>query len=553
MGPPTPTGRGRPDFRAAALALPGISRHRIRRSVTSRTRENPAFDDAAESSARGLDLRAAALREARVKRLAWVALAFTGMAACGVFWGFDALPFQDLPAHAGLIALRARIESSVWEQQYFVHAPHIGPYTLFRFLGAIFARVLGPVSAVRLLATLPLVTLPTALILARRRLHGEWSPTYGFLGIVLSFGFMTLLGFASYQLGLSVLVFTLPLWLGHAERPAGLRGEILLVGLCLLLFIAHGHAFLLFSLIVFVSVASMRASGLRPRFVALRPVLPALALAAGVAAWERVYLVPPGAVAADPHTTTVFQSAYDKFTLLITPTLMTRSGVDFLIGVVVWLWTLLNIARMVSLVGRGAGSFAERRLLGATAVLFAAFVVLPHNIRWFGFVDGRLVPLLLLLPALAARPNLLGSTAAAIERRVAPVLTIVMVGAALVASHRFQHEARGWREVLGQVPTEARLLNLPLDPNSDVFTAHPFVHYDKLVMAERPSVPSDVWFHQGSALYPTAKNPALHLPASYIESDLKRINWPAYELADWDYVLVRTRPEASLDGVPAAL
>jgi hypothetical protein len=96
-------------------------------------------------------------------------------------------------------------------------------------------------------------------------------------------------------------------------------------------------------------------------------------------------------------------------------------------------------------------------------------------------------------------------------------------------------------------------LNLPIDPNSSVFTAHPFVHYDKLVLTDRPGVVSDVWFHQGSAIYPTAENPALRLPDTYSESNLRVVDWPAYRLSDWDYVLIRTRPSAPEPAVPPEL
>jgi hypothetical protein len=137
--------------------------------------------------------------------------------------------------------------------------------------------------------------------------------------------------------------------------------------------------------------------------------------------------------------------------------------------------------------------------------------------------------------------------------RGAPIAAFASVTIALVASVRFQAEAFGWREVLASVPAEARLLNFPIEPNSDVFTAHPFVHYDKLVLADRPVVVSDLWFHQGSAVYPTAENPAIRLPAEYIESDLHGIDWPAYRLADWDYVLIRTRPGADRPDVPRVL
>jgi hypothetical protein len=151
------------------------------------------------------------------------------------------------------------------------------------------------------------------------------------------------------------------------------------------------------------------------------------------------------------------------------------------------------------------------------------------------------------------RRDVLGGTLRVIYDRFAPLAATAMIAIALGASHFFQDEARGWREVLAQVPADAKLLNLPLEPNSQVFTGHPFIHYDKLVLTERPIVVSDVWFHQGSALYPTADNPALRLPSSYSESDLHSIDWPAYRLDDWDYVLIRTRPDAAQPYVPSSL
>jgi hypothetical protein len=187
------------------------------------------------------------------------------------------------------------------------------------------------------------------------------------------------------------------------------------------------------------------------------------------------------------------------------------------------------------------------------ALLGATFLALPHSIGWFGFVDGRLVPLLLLVAVIAVRREALGRALGSAYDRSGPVAALAMVGIVLWASRAFQAEARGWREVLAAVPLEARLLNLPLAPNSEVFSAHPFIHYDKLALAERPLVVSDIWFHQGSALYPRAENPALRLPESYTESDLKRIDWPAYRLEDWDYVLIRTAPSGAQPDVPEAL
>ena len=104
--------------------------------------------------------------------------------------------------------------------------------------------------------------------------------------------------------------------------------------------------------------------------------------------------------------------------------------------------------------------------------------------------------------------------------------------------------------MLAQIPPKSRVLNLPIDPNSDFFTGHPFVHYDKLLLTLHPAVVSDVWFHQGTALYPRPENPSLRLPPDYASSDLHFTAWSDYRLEDWDYVLVRTRPNAELLPLP---
>jgi hypothetical protein len=517
--------------------------------------------------ARSLDAPPATWGAAMRAIAPWAGICVLTIAGVLVFWLFEALPFQDLPAHAGLIALRHRLPASPFEQRFFVYAPHMGPYSLFRFVGDVATGVVGPVGAVRVMATLPVLATPAALLWARRRLHGDRTPTAAYFGLALSFGFMTLLGFASYLLGVAALIVGLTLWLEllaavDAGSPTAARREVTVVAFAPLLFVAHGHAFVLF--LAMAGVAALSAGRFWPRIVRLRALVPALALAASAAWADRASVLPAGSVTApnpalEPH----FQGAYDKLSLLITPTLITRTGVDACIGVLLWavliacVWaTIRGLRRPLPVDASSSDSAARahtRALVACLALLTVTFLVLPHSIGWFGFVDGRLVPLLLLIGILAVRRESLGKTLGAAYERSGPIAACSMVVIALVASQLFQREARGWREVLAVVPAEARLLNLPLEPNSDVFTAHPFIHYDKLALAERPLVVSDVWFHQGSALYPTAANPALRLPSSYSESDLRRIDWPAYHLDDWDFVLIRTRPEAVQPSVPSSL
>ena len=42
----------------------------------------------------------------------WVGLGAMTLAGVLLFWSFEAMPFMDLPAHAGLIALRHRLAAS---------------------------------------------------------------------------------------------------------------------------------------------------------------------------------------------------------------------------------------------------------------------------------------------------------------------------------------------------------------------------------------------------------------------------------------------------------
>jgi hypothetical protein len=503
-------------------------------------------------------------------RGAWMGLGAVGALALIVFWVFDALPFQDLPAHAGLIAMRHRFGEVLgaagpsFESRFFVLAPHIGPYSVFRFLGEVFTSVLGPVGAVRALASLPLLATPLALLYARRRLQNDTSPVYGYLGVTLSFGFMTLLGFASYLLGVAVMLFGLVMWLEllvatDDASPDRRRRELVMAAFAPTIFVAHGHAFLLFLLCAGVSAASLGAARLRARLVPFRALLPALGLAGYVAWLERGSTTPAGSVPVIPPLVPIFQSPAAKFELLVTPTLMTRSGIDFVIAVAVWGFAIACAFYTVRSLGRSRAHEMTREerhsraLYASAAALVVLFLALPHAVGWFGFVDGRLLPLVLMLALLGVRRETLPRWLARAGDIGVPVSAAAVATVAVVASYFFQQEAKGYREVLARIPAQATLLNLPLDPNSDIFTAHPFIHYDKLVLAERPVVVSDVWFHQGSALYPTASNPALRLPASYSESDLKFIEWSAYHLEDWHYVLIRTRPNASQPFTPDGL
>jgi hypothetical protein len=316
--------------------------------------------------------------------------------------------------------------------------------------------------------------------------------------------------------------------------------------------LAHGHALAVLALLASATTLVRGPRGRLARAVRLRAFLPALL----PMVWSVYRGGPPPGSSADfvLVDSAGYQPLPDKLSLLLTPTLVTRTGLDVAVTLALWVVILLTVVAT----RRGLAapdderapdtervSRAHSRALGfALPIVAASFFALPHAFRWFGFIDGRMVPVFLFVAILyvqrpALRPRLQNTLDLA-----SPVAAVGMVLLVLCASALFQREARGYRQVLGAVPPEARVLNLPLDPNSNLFTAHPFVHYDKLIAVAEPALLSDVWPDRGTTLYPTAENPQSRLPGTYNSANLKRIDWSAYELADWDYVLVRTRPDA---------
>jgi len=487
-----------------------------------------------------------------------------------IFFGFDALPFMDLPAHAGLIALRHRYFDSPFDQIYFVFAPHLGPYSVFRSLGEVLDAQIGPVSAVRSLGLLPAISTPLAVLWARRRMHGVSHAGFGAMTVAVSFGLMTVFGFASYLFGLSVSIIAFTLWLelvGSDEEavrnPSGplrtdarrrrLRAAVFLSCLSPLVFLSHGHAFLI---VLFASCASVAAPPRRARRTLLLSVyIPGCAVAAYSAIQERASESSLPTLVSCRASGMHFQGLGDKLSLLLTPTLMTRLGPDVLVGLVIWGAVAVGSVRTLRATWRGQtiADFQSRALAFGVLSLICAFACLPHTIGWFGFVDGRLVLPILLFAIIGLRPDALGDRLSRMIGYVGFAMGALQLTIVLVASSIFQGEARGYLDVLAHVPARARLLNLPIEPNSRVFTGHPFVHYDSLALVDHPVLVSDIWYHQGTAVYPRQGNPAYRLPPNYCESDMESVDWASLRLDDWDFVLIRQRPGDLAPYVPPTL
>jgi len=479
---------------------------------------------------------------------------FAWLLGLAFFWAFPALPFQDLIAHAGFLAERTRYAHSPLEQSVLVYSPRLGPYSLFHALGAGVGALLGPLPAMRAIASLVWTAYPAASVWAGYRLFGRRSAADAFAGMLLALGFMTMLGLLGFQLAAALLLVVDVEWLRLLREPTPKAWRVGRFALLpLLLFFAHGFAFALF--LGLAAVAWTRTP------VPARRAWLGLLPGAGVAliAAARAWLDPiPGAAASAGLLPIRVQSTLDKLSLLLTPTLLTRFGVDALVAVALWLLAGTLVWRALRSSPRG-----PRRTLAWQALAgFGFFLALPHGIGPLGFVDSRVLPTVLALALLCReREGGRDGTADTDTEPDAPHLThalaaatFVLLGCGLVASFRFQREAVGARRIADAIPEGARLLHLPLDPDSRAFVAHPFLHYDKLALIERPVIVSDVWFHAATALYPRASHPSLALPSDVPYSVLGEARWDDYRWQDWDRVLIRTQLDAPEPaGIPAAL
>src|SRR5206468_2708290 len=127
----------------------------------------------------------------------------------------------------------------------------------------------------------------------------------------------------------------LTLWLELLLETGGtLRREVLVaLGACLL-FVSHGHAYVIF--LGLATVTALAGAERRRRILRLRALVPSFALAVWSALAARG--TPEGAAPYQWASNGMqFQGIVDKLSLLVTPTLMTRSGIDFSLAILMWI------------------------------------------------------------------------------------------------------------------------------------------------------------------------------------------------------------------------
>ncbi|MFX7086586.1 hypothetical protein ABTI07_18490, partial [Acinetobacter baumannii] len=88
-------------------------------------------------------------------------------------------------------------------------------------------------------------------------------------------------------------------------------------------------------------------------------------------------------------------------------------------------------------IAAGDVRFFNRSLSIASLTTLCIFAVLPHSIGWFGFVDGRLLPLTLMTGLLAIRPDIFSKRTQLTATLAAGLGAVTTVALLFFASYKF--------------------------------------------------------------------------------------------------------------------
>ncbi|MCH7629818.1 MAG: GtrA family protein [Proteobacteria bacterium] len=249
--------------------------------------------------------------------------------------------------------------------------------------------VIGPEAALRAIVAMILGVQVLGVLALSRAVHGRIAPT-AFFALPFVFGYPFQYGFLNFLLGEGFALLALALWIVMGRNgQARLRPWVFAV-IGFGLWLAHTLALALFLIGAFCASVARATEGERLTIPVLwragLPLLPAVVL-------------PLLAMVNAPHGASE-PFAYDHMIAkVIYPFRALRDA---------WmLWDVVSIG-LVSLAiywfARGGRFAHDRGLVGFAVVLLAIYLVMPNTIQESQYADMRLVPLLFMLPLIAARP-----------------------------------------------------------------------------------------------------------------------------------------------------
>ena len=421
-------------------------------------------------------------------------------------------PLVDVPGHIGRLYLM-RGGSPFLDQFYSPGSWPVGNMGADMLIVPL-AQVLGIEAASRVVILLIPPATVAAMLWVAREAHRELPPTAAF-AVPLAYAQPFLFGFINYSVGLVVALGTFAVWLrlGNAGR---LRARaVVMPGLALLTFLAHGTAWGILGLMSFAAeMMRNRDRGDRWAQALGRSILHCLPLAL-------------------PLVTLLFWGAGSGG---LTADWFGLSQKAQIITIFRDRWMIVDLASLfilgaLLLHARGNPNLGwSRPLVGASVLLLLAFLLLPGRLFGSGYTDMRVAPVMLMLMVLAIGRRRDADPRAAQRLAIAAVgFAVVRLGCVAVSLHLAAERHEQLLVTLEHLPKNSRLAALVYRapgewslPRND--------HIGSLAIVRRDSFSNDQWEVEGGT------SVDIHYPAagrfqddSSLVSD--GVNFPTIEQA----------------------
>jgi type IV secretory pathway VirJ component len=381
------------------------------------------------------------------------------------------LPMTDLPQHLAAASILWNLDDprygfSAWYRPAWDQTLYALPYLVTMAFAPFASLELG----MRVVVLLALVSLPIGVFALLRALgKPEW---LALLSLPLVYNRAFFWGFVSFQLALGFALLALAILV---RPPRGWRSELPLALLCALIVITHPYGVLMIGGYLLLWLLFGERQALARHALALSPLL------LGALAWSVWAGAHP-----DPRVI-VFSpllERLDDFEESVLGGYRDASEAHLMIWFLI-AWAVLAAARLPWSRQRWrALSHHERLLWVFVAVNLLFFALGPSYTSVVGETHMRhAVIAIALLPALAGRELSPRSARRAIVALA--LLGIVTIANAWVHLVRFDREARGFDQVVEQIPFGARLLPLIWDSNGEVMRTHPYWHFGAYAQARR--------------------------------------------------------------------
>jgi hypothetical protein len=428
--------------------------------------------DAAETPS----LRAFARREPLLAGL----FAAATIALLAPIWIGRYVPLLDYPNHLSIVFVWRHLSDPAWGfapwyQTHLVPLPYWGLYGPVYVLSLLFNEE----TAQKLALSGALLALPVGVALYARRMGRD--PRLAIFAFPLAWNFNVENGFLSYVSAIALLFFALAALDSWADSPSARRGA-LACSLGVALYFLHILPWLMFLFVGGIAaLLAPRPWSLRRALLALSPTVPAFIV--GVWAYRASSTMAVRVSPWSPHGLAGVDAiwwdlagllrAFPEWLMDLSPDSLDEACLFVLAGAWLLLVTTRPLAPTAPDEDRGPRAWRLEAALGAATVLL---FLLPRTLRqpfyWFA-VNSRVAVVVALLAALAVRGALDRSTVR-VRRLLLHAAALAAVAYPLVVAahfHRFNRRARGFDEVMADVPRGTRVLPLMLnlgDPDVNV-------------------------------------------------------------------------------------